>query len=144
MLISLAIAILAAVLAGSLVIIVQGLLARRPAGPASKGAEEIRAFAERAGGLVTVEDAARTLGVSRREAERFLRGLVDDQAVVLGIDDRRGILLFWYPQYLRSAPGDEAGVYIWSRSPSIGGKAPSPKAPRSIPPSITSSGGAPR
>ncbi|MFO0727101.1 MAG: hypothetical protein U1E65_25190 [Myxococcota bacterium] len=139
MLLAVAIALLAAVLAGSFVIIVQGMLSRGPR--ASESQEAIRAFAERAGGLVTVEDAARTLGISRREAERILRGLVDDESVALGIDDRRGILLFWYPKYVKHPAGDDAGVYIWSRSPSVGGKAPPPKAPRSIPPAVTSSGG---
>jgi hypothetical protein len=112
------IALATALLAASLVMLVQGLTARRAA-EAARFAAAVRALAVQAGGVVTPMELARALGITAREADRILRGLVDDVTFTMGIDERQGVLQYWYPELLKQASVEETGTYSWARGASL-------------------------
>jgi len=122
------IALIVALAAAAIVVLVQGLGGRRTAA-AARHAATVQALAADGGGIVTAPDLARSLGVSTREADRILRSLVDDVRFTMGIDERQGVLQFWYPDQLKTAALEETGTYSWSKAPSAGRTSLVPKIP---------------
>lgn len=118
MLLPLVIALATALLAASAVLLIQGLIARGAAS-AARHLEVVRALAAQSGGVVTPLELAAALGITAREADRILRSLVDDVTFTMGIDERQGVLQFWYPDQLRQASLEETGTYSWARGASM-------------------------
>jgi Kef-type K+ transport system membrane component KefB len=117
-LLPLVIALATALLAASVVMLIQGLIARRTA-EAARHATAVQTLASQSGGVVTAIELARTLGISTRRADRILRALVDDVSFTVGIDERLGVLQYWYPELLRQASIEETGTYSWARGASL-------------------------
>lgn len=131
MLLPLVIALATALLAASVVLLVQGLIARRAA-LAERQVAAVQSLAAQAGGVVTPVELAQALGVSVHEADRVLRSLVDDVTFTMGIDERLGVLQYWYPELLRQASVEESGTYSWARGASI--RRPAGTARVTVPP----------
>ncbi len=123
MLLPVVIALATALLAASAVLLVQGLIARRAAN-AARHLAAVQALAAQSGGVVTPLELGQALGITPREADRILRSLVDDVTFTMGIDERLGVLQYWYPDLLRQASLEETGTYSWSRGASIRRPAP--------------------
>lgn len=138
MLLSIVLAALIAVLASSLVLLAQGLAAKRLERDARR-ARAIWALAATRGGSVTPAEAAAHLGVPLYAASRLLRSMVDDTYVRMDIDDRAGVLRFTYSAVEVEAPG--ASQTGSSASGSANG-AGSPRSPTSSPPPSPSSSAA--
>jgi hypothetical protein len=95
----------------------------------------VQALAAQQGGVVTALDLAKVLRISVRQADQTLRAMVDDVQFTMGIDERQGVIQFWYPDQLRQAVLEETGTYSWSAKgasaarPSLGARASvAPKA----------------
>lgn len=125
------IALATALLAASGVLLVQGLIARRAAA-AARHLGAVQALAAQSGGVVTPLELAAALAITPREADRILRSLVDDTSFTMGIDERQGVLQFWYPELLKQAALEETGTYSWARGASI--RRPAGGARSTLPP----------
>lgn len=95
-------ALLCALFAASLVLLAQGLSARR----VEKRLQMARAvfeLAQKSGGMVTAKEVAQALQLRRYDADVLLREMVDDRAFTMGIDDKTATVRFWYPELVQQA-----------------------------------------
>jgi hypothetical protein len=103
---ALVVAALIAALSGSLVLLVQGLLARRALKDDARR-RQVTEFARKTGGVVTPLSVAKELNLSPLDADRLLRSMVDDVHLTMDIDLHQGELRFWFTQ-LVADPEKEA------------------------------------
>jgi hypothetical protein len=94
---ALVVAALIAALSGSLVLLIQGLLARRELKDVQKR-RQVAEFARKTGGVVTPLSVAKELNLTPLEADRLLRSMVDDVHLSMDIDVHQGELRFWFTQ----------------------------------------------
>ncbi|MBK8013294.1 MAG: hypothetical protein IPK13_18310 [Deltaproteobacteria bacterium] len=68
--------------------------------------QAIADLAMKTGAYLTPHSVADALRISRLEADKLLRGLVDEDHVRMAVDDREATLKFWFTN-LRTEPEDE-------------------------------------
>jgi len=93
-LLALLVATLVSLLTAAVVLVGQASVARAK----ERELARQRAVAEiaRRNGGVTTFGVAEAMGISVLEADRLLRGMVDDVHFTMGVDDERGVLRFWF------------------------------------------------
>lgn len=117
MLVPVVLAFLSALLAASLVLLGQGIAARR-AEQRLGLAKGVYEYASKHGGVVTARDIAPALSLTLADADKLLRRMVDDRQFTMGIDERAAVVRFWYPDLVAQARAAYA-----SRSASSGSRA---------------------
>lgn len=63
-------------------------------------------LARATGAYLTPHSVAQALQITTIDADKLLRGLVDEEHVRMAVDDREGTIKFWFTN-LRSEPEDE-------------------------------------
>src|SRR5262249_23027258 len=94
---ALVVAALVAALSGSIVLLAQGLLARKAIKDDARRRQATE-FARKTGGVVTPLSVAKELNLSPLDADRLLRSMVDDVHLTMDIDVHQGELRFWFTQ----------------------------------------------
>ncbi len=102
------VAALAALSSACAVILFQAIAAQRHSNTSAKR-QAIEQLAEQLSGVLTPGTVAEHLEISRLEADELLRGMVDDQRFTMAVDDRAGVIKFWYPELLRQAEASASG-----------------------------------
>ena len=107
---ALVVALLVAAIAVSAVVVIQAFLAN---------AEHSRVMQQRAvaelatevGGVVTPRMVAEHLAITPLEADRLLKGMVDDVHLTYAVDDRAGELRFEFPRLTQDPATAKLGAY---------------------------------
>jgi hypothetical protein len=125
------IAVLTALVAGAFAVVFELARGRRDRRPESRRdvLARLEATARARSGQLTADEAADALGVSEARAAQLLRGLVDDETLTFGVDDRRGVVVFTFPALRRQAQLSEGAVYVLTRS-SVPAPSSAPRARR--------------
>lgn len=104
------VAVLAAALAVSLVILLQAFVANAEH-TALMRQREVTELATEVGGIVTPRLVAERLDMSVVEADRLLRSMVDDVHLVMGVDAFAGELRFEFPRLTQDPEYGTPGAY---------------------------------
>ncbi|MCA9549567.1 MAG: hypothetical protein KC933_05995 [Myxococcales bacterium] len=108
---ALVVALLVAAMAVSAVVLVQAFWAHAE----NTRLEQQRAVTELAtevGGVVTPRMVAQHLGISPLQADRLLKGMVDEVHLTFSVDDRAGELRFEFPRLTQDPASGNMGAYI--------------------------------